>query len=547
MKKDINKKLKGSNIMKRFSIIFFLMLFSFSNIFSSQTDQNYILNFNLDERTGNIAFDKSSNGFIGVLSNGANFETVNVAFGSSDVDFDGGNDQIQTNLNDILSTSDTLSFSLWFKSDTNADDTLMNIFSDSGNLDIRLEVDVNQATDLLELKGVSNTGISFNYQLDNTGNLFNTGTYNNIILTYNKTSNEWKYYRNSVLINTLTIPEISFNTGETFTMILGTDKTSTLDFDGDLDEIKIFDFVLNQTQVNDLYNTNTVTLKKPEVNIITQPQTIFISYSPVQNQSLENPITFTGNLNYSSTCDLYIDNNLEKTFTNIISYSYDKVLNIGEHSYIVYCSYTLNNTQYFEVTDNIKFNVVSPGETSVTFNIIGTDFDISQTEMWIVSPCLKKGYSAIGTNYTPYRSVYNPNGAYFGKVVNGVATLNVTSGTNEFCLMNGRIIVNGDGKTNQYDIVENLGVLKLGNINVPRDNGVFTIKVGQFEVYDALNPKAYGKTWDGLAGAIILVIMGSLILFAGVRVANGKIVIAGTLIFLAGFGIGVNGLLGILI
>lgn len=542
-----NKKYILSNMNKLMIIMIFFIL-SISHVYSSQYNQEYILNWNFDEVNGDIAFDSSGNNLFGILNGGANFEPNGdgVAYGLSDIDFDGNNDFVSTSLTNLLNNEEIISFSLWFRPDGGQEDVLFSIYAQDGNLfEMNLIVDPDNPSNLLSISGITNNAISYDFMIDNSGNNYNS-VYHHVVISINTTSNDVTLFRNGVEINTINIPQISFE--NSLSMRLGVDRFTNFDFDGDMDEFKIFNFIPNSTQIQDLYLLNTMTLFVAEEETNSEEtQSLFIDYSPTQNSSISNPINIIGNLNVQSTCDIYINNKLDKTLNNIISFNEEYYLTQGQNNYLIYCSYIENGTKFFEVTPLTTFNINEGEPTEATFIINPLDFDLTKVDLWVTSPCLEEGYSAIGTDMGKYRPQYNPNGAYFSEVVNGRATINVSSGINEFCLHNGRIIVNEDGKTTNYDVVQSLGRVELGDVDIPRENAVFSVNIEQFQIYEIYDPKAYGKTWSGVIGGLILVLMGGLVILVGARNNNGKIVVAGALIFMAGFGISTAGLVGILI
>ena len=539
---NINTKKHSLLNMKRYFILIMVLV---TMVFSSyaQEDQNVLLYWDFEEGNGDIVYDRS--GFMnnGFMFGGTTF-SGNSVFGDFSALMQGSNDYI-----DSLTSApqpEVLTVSFWAYTDSfTSNDYWMEFDGSTG----QFEIEYTNSNTAINLGYLTDTDVETLQILDDSG--ISLDTWEHYIVSVNANDDTVSFWRNGVnVVDDLAITGGYQLTPENKRLRIGANHLLQDDWDGQIDDLRIMDFKVNDTQVQELYLTNSITLFK---NPITDPtnQTIatdiFEVVTPLEGANFSNPAIFEMNLNREAQCDLYIDSQLEEKFIESVAFTYQKQLTIGEHEYFIYCSYIEGETEFFEITNVTSFTI-NPNEATVaTFNIVGTDFDVNGVDLWVTSPCLEEGFSAIGTEYGKYRPQYNPNGAYFSPVVNGVATINVSSGINEFCLHNGRIIVNGEGKTTNYDVVNALGVVELGDVDIPRENAIFTVNIDQFQIYEVYDPKAYGKTWSGLMGGFILVLFGGLICLAGVRSNNGKIVVAGALIFMAGFGIGVNGLLGILV
>jgi hypothetical protein len=555
--KDKMENIKNNEKQNRFNMnkFFIGMLLIFTLLTNAYSvDQNVLIEWQMEDGVGNVVTDlrgpPHSNG---VLVGGANFENTDVAFGTYDVDFDGNGDIIQVGVNNPAygvtpENKFYSSVAFWFRPATNNQDKLFTFFGNDGTSVFEFNYDTNTPSGRVFIYKDS-FGIMQNVVLTGLPSI-STDTYHHIAFNVDPFAEQIRVFFDGVDYGVFPIPNVPpFE--ENYIVRLGTSQTLGLDYTGDMDAFFFNDFLMNQSQVTELYTTNTITLQKDPVDDPVeevQPEDILVSYSPAENESLYNPIVFEATLTRQADCDVYLDKKLHKEFFDVISFSFEEYLEINDHSWQIYCSYIENNTQYFQLSNYTSFEVLGDEPTQVRFNIIGTDFDVSKTDLFVTSPCLNKGYSAIGIDdMKPYRAEYNPEGAYFSEVKNGVAILNVSSGINEFCLHNGRIVVNGEGKTNNYDIVESLGQLDLGKVDVPKQNAVYTIKLEAFDIYEVYDPKAYNKSWSGLMGGLVLVLFGAFICIMGVRANNGKIVVAGALIFMAGFGVSMNGILGVLL
>lgn len=537
MKSNINQK-KQKNIMK-YGFIFLLSLLLFGNVFAQ--DQ-IALKYEYEEGLGQIIFDSSGNGFDAVNTN-ANWVTPS-AFGTYGLEFDGGSDYIETTIPLGIPKFTIGSWVYPYQSTTQ--DTIVEIGDG-----------INQHFELL----IQGGSTRFNY-IDDTNTpatlILKTGNipqnqYTHISFSIDSTTESYQYYENGLLVSNGNFPNGYKSFVGTSTARIGSDFGVATEFLGILDSTFLLNFIATQEQITQMIQQNTITILPPvveEEDILAgyEDTTLIIDdYLPFQNAQI-TPLDFLNiNLNARADCDFYVDSKLYKSGENQTAYSWSHDLEIGNYKGSFYCDYVYEGIRYYQLISSFPFEVVQGNPTLVQFQINALDFSLENTELWVTSPCLEEGFSAIGTDYKPYRPQYNPDGAYFSKVINGVAIMNITSGKNEFCLHNGRIIANENNKTTNYDVVEAFGVLKLGNIDIPSNQANYKINVNQFDIYPVYDPKAYGKTFSEVMGGLILVLFGGLICIAGIKLNNGKIVVAGALVFMAGFGIGVNGLLGIII
>ncbi len=247
-------------------------------------------------------------------------------------------------------------------------------------------------------------------------------------------------------------------------------------------------------------------------------------------------------------CDLYIDNKFLYKFENTLAVSFEEILEIGAHDYFYYCEVinTETNIKNVEVSETKSFDVINM-PTQVTFQINGVDFNSNDQDFYITSPCVDEGFSALGVE-VGYQSRYNQGGIHWEKVENGLATFNTTSGTHEFCLFNGRVIVNEIGKTTNYNVQTAEGMVELGEIDIPNTiNSFVKLDLEQFEVFNKSNPKAWGQTWTSIITGLILFVIGLMILLASAKSESKAGVLIGGLMVMVALGFEINGIAGIFI
>ena len=337
---------------------------------------------------------------------------------------------------------------------------------------------------------------------------------------------------------------------------LGADRNQGSDFDGFLDSTRLFDFKVNSSQLDELINLNTITLYvEPEEPIDTEPnnkvEVNLINSTTPTGTIVGTQAEFSLVLNERATCEFYLDNNFVYEFKDILGVTFTENVEKGEHDYFYYCYYIYNGTEYFTL-EKKSFNLQIP-DTTINFQFTGKDFSITDTQVYVTTPCLEEGRlsNSYIEGHEPYSSKYNPEGAYFQAVDNtGFASFNLTAEEHEFCLMTGRIVYNDEGtNTTSYTILDLEGVVELGTIKIPNQiESNYVIGLEQFDIYDKTNPKAWGQTWASIITGLLLAIVGALMLVVGARSekGGGAVVIGGILIALA-LGFEINGLIGLVV
>lgn len=538
-------KSNNNNIMinlKRLILMFMVLMLMFTSV-NAQT-QNELLSWQFKTGSGSVVFDSTGNDYNGILQ-GATW-SANARWGSYSIIFDGVNDFV-SGLSTV-NTPNVITISAWMNPNDNnnwylfeIDDTIESI-----------EIEYDNTLNILSFNYYNDAQIYSSFDLETFD--FVSGQWYHLLFTIDNTQDTITYYRDNNPILTNVSVTGGINKGETIkTLRLGSNHANLDYLKGNIDSFRIFDSYLNNSQIESLYNTNTIVLDTDIVdnnnNVSLGDVEIINYYSPINGSSINNPAKFEVMTNYKSNCELYIDNSLVRNINNIFADTYQKVLEFGNHDYFYVCSALVNNTIVYDLTNITSFNVIPNDPFEISFNIVGTDFDMNSVELYLVTPCLNEGVSAIGTEYKPFRPEYNTGGASFSKVENGFASLIVTEELNKFCVINGRFNINGEGKTTDYSVVEAYKQINLGEIRTPNNNSnnSYLITLEQFDIYGKANPKAWGQSWTTLISGMILLIIGVGIVLVGSNLNNGKIVIGGVILCLASMGISFTGFLGVLI
>ena len=220
---------------------------------------NPIIWYNFDNSSTNMLIDSSGNGF-NLTNYGATFDTTNFIKGSGSVNFNHSLSQYLTipsiNLYNIQSLNG-ISLCLWFRMNTTNTGAYPRIFDfNNGNpsaakwfiisryssTDNRLCFDINNSTNS------SGNRITTNNYID--------GNWHHIVWNINNVGN-WIIYIDGVIASfTATLPTNINIENITFTNnLLGKSLISSDGyFSGNIDDFRIYNFVLTSTQVQELYN-----------------------------------------------------------------------------------------------------------------------------------------------------------------------------------------------------------------------------------------------------------------------------------------------------
>jgi hypothetical protein len=587
MENNINKQNKLLNNMRKLLInmgaIILILIFSVTGVFS--LNQEEILNFQFEEGSGSVTVDISPPSNIGILSNTGWTAQYSGRWGYYAPNFaNNGNNVIDTTLNQ--KPNSTLVMSMWIRPINNDYDIPVSLYDTADQTHIGLLFDANAG------KGF------YYYDTTNTykevifeTTILPTNTWYHLVVELDLLNHRVIYYRNNVLIyNNTFVNNVQYTENQTMKLRLGTDKWLTNDFGGQIDSFRLFNEMLTPSQITSLYTSNIIMLEveNPQfINYINNtyntnysiyttynitdnyfynyttineynmtfneyvtnyifndtnvahsvPENFLVWVSPsATTQNVE--VVFKGGLNKSATCDLYIDNKVEKTFTNIMAFSYKKLFESHTtHNYFVYCSYKLGEITMYDISPPVNFDV-EMGSRAIEFffydtnteNLLGEDFYLS-------TPCFE---NLMGSSY------YTPENEYYVKnLKNGYAQFNLSYISEyEFCLYRGNINLNSeiDTFTKQINVVELKKEIPLGVLIIGSNTSSYQLNIDDYDKYSPTEPEFWGKDWKSLYSLITALIIGGIFVTIGVYARSDRIVVIGGLIILAGMGISLGGL-----
>lgn len=542
MKNFLKNKLNLFSMNKSFMFMMIFLIIGTVSVFGQS--QHQILRYQFEEGSGNIIIDSSGNNNNGI-QNSCSWST-NRPFGAYSLNFDGSNDYVS-----VLQSTDTPTWfftSFWLDADVGAvEETIFNVKGTIENY--KVYIDYADGTDYIKLDYID--GLQTLRTIDLTSEPTIVG-WNHYVVGINDADDIICFWKNAVQTCLENATGGIYTDEDTKQLLIGRDFDGIYnDLDANVDEFRVFDFMLNESQISDLYNNNHINLveiEEPEEEQETQYGDLIVDFTPKTNDTITIFDNFQVNTNILTDCTLYINNNEIEISTNKISHivNYPE-LEFGENSFFWYCEHVSeNNTKTFDILKTQFINVSEGSPQDVSFRLIGNDFNVNDFDLWITTPCLNAG--AHGVGMLPFRPEYNLDGAIFKKVENGIVNFNLTPEKYEFCLYNARFIISGEGKTTNYDIVEHYGDLELGTLDIPNNvTTSFNVALDVFDVYDKQDPKAWGQTWTTIIGGLILLVLGTIVLISGIATNNGKITFAGAFLVMSALGIEFVGMVGLLL
>lgn len=228
-----------------------------TNIKSAVTDgMMAYLNFDLNDINGTDMFDKSV-----YKDNATNSGSSNWTNGviREARDFNGTSDYVSlgnTNLNSVLNATSPFTISLWYKQDVQEQVNILGYYDNPKYIQLFMLNDTGQVLARVGAGAGGNLPT-----ITSTPGHNNTDTWYNVVYTYDGTSLFYLYI-NNVQVGTVNQTPSAFNSTKNI-HIGRLNHTSPLNFDGKIDDVRIYDRVLTAAERTNNYNAT----KMVEVDI----------------------------------------------------------------------------------------------------------------------------------------------------------------------------------------------------------------------------------------------------------------------------------------
>ena len=531
-------------ILKNFNTTLWLIgLICMMAFTPSFANQEVLIYYPFEENGGNVIIDFSGNG--NHASQVGTSWNSNEKFGTYSLDLDGGNDYIT--LNNPLMLKNNLSISIWLRPEN---DGLYTIYTYYGNQDLKLFFDSNAGNNLY-LEYLTNSNTTDILVLDTT-NFLTFDDYYHILLNINFNNGKVEYYRDNILIINTTIP-IQDMYSQNQLRLFANEAFNQNEFNGLADSFRLMNFFPNESQRNQLFNLDAITLidngneengggGDNDDNVTSIIEYDLINYTKPLSGNIDISESIEAVMNVQADCELYVDNQLVNRYYETLAFEYLlSNLEYGEHNYFVYCEkYSNNNGELdFEITPTYTFSILQLNSTPTFYVIDETSNNLLEdpNELYLMTPCLPKNQ---------YSQYYIPeNEHYIQKVQNGRASFNLSVGEeHEFCLVSGELSYKENGYSKDFFVNNVEKNNQLGLVYLTEPAQIFTLYVGNEDINSALSPEFWGQTWQTLFKLILALLVGGLIIGVGLIMNNEKVILAGTLVIAIGFGLSISTFIG---
>jgi len=239
---------------KYFFLIITLAVFLLSivNIATATAPTDYVSYYDFNTGSGSTLYDQNeTNNNDGTIS-GMTWSTDYLTYGTSgdgspySGSFDGVDDYVIVSDNDDLSfTDEKFTISLWFKSTSSSGSVIITKRSNNINGEYYLEY----GTSTIKFR-IYDGGIKYDYDEVVITGTFNNGNWNHIVFTAD--GSELKAYLNSNNEDTTSITSAMGN--DNSELYIGRYGGDSLYFNGNIDDVVIYDRALSSSEIEDLYN-----------------------------------------------------------------------------------------------------------------------------------------------------------------------------------------------------------------------------------------------------------------------------------------------------
>lgn len=402
-------------------------------------------------------------------------------------------------------------------------------------------IDVNQTTQDIHL---------FNYTYENDWQF--------IYIDIDIATNSLKYNFNDGSLQQVFAPTQFLVENLTYQFRYGTNKNFGNAHHDDLDEIRIFNNNLSQTQILDLYYFNNVELFTepttppiPDIDGVEQIDLI-TNLSINEGDNVNLPFDLDVTLNYLSNCDIYINNDLVYNSEEeklIHSYNINN-LPTSNNNFLAYCYRLDNTTYYYNSTNLINFNVVDIADSEIHFYFSSPTVDLTEHPLYVITPCLRKGISVPNSGISEYSMRDNNFPVYFSEVdENGHAEFNLSTDEYQFCLIHGVSQYDNDTGYSPTWKINGVQIQKdLGTYNIPSNvQQAFAIGLSNEDLYKLHNPKHWGVSWTDIIVGILAFGLGAMLITIGAMMQIKGAIIGGVVLVMLGLGYQIpNFLLGVI-
>jgi len=221
------------------------IIFNTFGLTTSRFENNLVGYWHLDEGTGTSTVDASGIGNTGILTNGPTWQSGSSCKAGGCLSFSGNADWVSVGDSTSLNIIGSLSVGVWVNA-TLVNGVRHNMVRKGGNYNYALIIESSN-----RFRGYLYNGTSWPY-VDDTA-IMSTGTWYNVVMTWDNTAKLLSLYRDGILRSTSTWAgtTIQSSAGQSLGI---SDSDTSLDFSGTLDEVRIYNRALSATEIQAMYN-----------------------------------------------------------------------------------------------------------------------------------------------------------------------------------------------------------------------------------------------------------------------------------------------------
>ncbi len=203
----------------------------------------------MDEGVGTTTADVSGNNVLGTFGPGTSAPTWTTGKFGNALDFDGSSDYVETNSStSVVTGAFTMAGWVYFDQEKNYQGVFGKFTDCAGNLDIAIDFCIGAGASGAMWATVTNSDGSISVQSTITENY--AGEWLHLAMVWDGVST-LKFYKNGILRDT---DSTALTLSTEHPVRMGTKTTNGRDIDGKIDEVRLYNRVLESSEIEDLYN-----------------------------------------------------------------------------------------------------------------------------------------------------------------------------------------------------------------------------------------------------------------------------------------------------
>lgn len=226
----------------------------------------------MDETSGSSIADSSDNGNNGTWSDGINddvTEETSTGQVGTTINFDGVDDNINAGSDNSLDNMSAFTLTVWMNANSEGGNDVGRIFSKSNWALIASDTGRTNALTFY----ITDTGFSNYLKVRAIDNSWSIGTWHHVVMAWNggtDVANDMKLYIDGteVAYNLQDYDPGTRGDDSGANLLIGEHQGQSWNFDGELDDARIYNRALSATEIADMYNAQTANCSAPTSNLV---------------------------------------------------------------------------------------------------------------------------------------------------------------------------------------------------------------------------------------------------------------------------------------